>query len=364
MPKPKPEPTFTAALERATLFAIRHTWNDLNGTFFRWRLEHPVFRLSDTSERLGAWDSEHRTLELSKRLLVEHGWGALVEVLKHEMAHQFVDEVLNLRGEPAHGPAFQEVCKRHGFDARASGAPHGVDPSSSDGRVLERITKLLALAQSSNVHEAQAAMSAAQRLMLKHNIDSIAHGRRGSYTFRHLGEPSGRVGEAARILALILSDHFFVEAIWVPAFRPLEGKRGSVLEVCGTLENVELAEYVHTFLTQTSERLWKEYKRDNGIKRNTARRTYVAGVMAGFRDKLKKERTRNQQEGLVWVGDPELYGYLRARHPRMRTTQFGGGARTDEFSHGREAGRNIVLHRGVRKGASKFVHLLPGRRDS
>ncbi len=362
---PKASPALTAELERFTLRAVRRTFDDLNATFFRWRLQRPVFTLGAAEQKLGAWRSEHRTLELSRSLLVEHGWGVLVEVLKHEMAHQFVDEVLGLTEERAHGPAFRKVCQERGFDARAAGMPSAaVDPSSKDGRVLDRIAKLLALAESSNVHEAQAAMSAAQRLMLKHNIDAIHDGHRGAYTFRHLGQPSGRVNEAARILALILSEHFFVEVIWVPVWRPLEGKRGSVLEVCGTIENVELAEYVHTFLSHTAERLWSEYKRDNGIRKNQARRTYVAGVMAGFRDKLRSERARAKQQGLVWVGDAELAGYLRARHPRTRWSHYGGGPRSDEYSHGRQAGERIVLHRGVRQGPSKSAHLLPPRRGS
>ena len=56
---------------------------------------------------------------------------------------------------------------------------------------------------------------------------------------------------AVLILAGILSDHFFVEVIWVPVWRPLDGKRGSVLEVCGSPANLELAEYVHAFVNHT-----------------------------------------------------------------------------------------------------------------
>ena len=103
-------------------------------------------------------------------------------------------------------------------------------------------------------------MAAAQRLMLKYNLEvSLENGAR-DYCFRHLGKPTGRVYEAQRILALILSEHFFVETIWVPVWRPKEGKRGSVIEVCGTRTNVEMADYAHDFLLQTSERLWREHQ--------------------------------------------------------------------------------------------------------
>ena len=121
----------------------------------------------------------------------------------------------------------------------ASGAPR--DPGAR--------RQLLALAESSNVHEAQAATSLAQKLMLKYNLDSAALGTRHGYGFRHLGVPSGRIIESERLLSVLLGEHFFVEVIWVPVYRPFEKKRGQVLEICGTPPNLEMASYVHAFLT-------------------------------------------------------------------------------------------------------------------
>src|SRR4029079_18270874 len=141
----------------------------------------------------------------------------------------FVDEVLHIHDEPAHGPAFRRVCQERGIDARAAGAPTAVYQVSSNP-VLERIAKLLALAESPNEHEAQAAMSAAQRLMLKHNIEAAVSGTVASYCFRPLGQPTGRISEHERRLAMILDDFFFVQVIWVPIWRTQEAKRGSVLE--------------------------------------------------------------------------------------------------------------------------------------
>jgi hypothetical protein len=348
-------------LERALMRALRSTYEEINGSFFKFRLRRPVLLLVDSDSRLGRWISDTRTLELSRGLVLTQGWGVVVEVLKHEMAHQFVDEVLGEREEAAHGPAFRALCEERGIDSSASGLPGVAQKPAGDRRLLERISRLLALAESPNEHEAQAAMAAAQRLMLKYNVESVSRAQ-AVYAFRHLGVPTGRVSEALRILSLILGDFFFVEAIWVPVWRPLEGKRGSVLEVCGSLENLELAEYAYAFLTHTSERLWLDYKSREGIRRNAERRTFVAGVMAGFRDKLEKERKVHQKEGLVWVGDADLTHFFRARHPRVRWARYGAGERSDAYRHGREAGQKIVLHRGVSQGPSGSVRLLNGRR--
>jgi len=282
-------------------------------------------------------------------------------VLKHEMAHQFVHEVLGKTDETAHGPAFRDLCDRLGIDQSAAGMPRAEETDDEAARVLERIAKLLALAESANVNEAQAAMSAAQRLMLKHNLESIGQGRRPhAYGFRHLGKPTGRVNEAERLLGSILGSHFFVEVIWVSVYRPSEGKHGSVLEVCGTPANLEMAAYVHAFLTHTSEQLWREHKRSKRIRGDRDRRTFLAGVMVGFLEKLNAQRVQNKEAGMVWVGDSDLEDYYRKRHPRISHIRHAGQRRTEAHHHGREAGRNIVLHKPVTGGPSGKVKLLGG----
>jgi hypothetical protein len=290
----------------------------------------------------------------------------VIEVLKHEMAHQYVFEVLGRVDEPAHGPAFRELCERLGIDARAAGLPDGTrgDSPRDHVKILERVSQLLALAQSSNVHEAQAATSLAQRLMLKYNLDSAVLGSRQGYEFRHLGQPSGRISESERLLSIILGDHFFVEVIWVPVYRPFEKKRGQVLEICGTRANLEMAAYVHAFLTQSAERLWREHKRELGIAGNRDRRTYLAGVMEGFRERLDSEAKKHRSEGLVWVGDADLETYYRKRHPHIRHTRTAGSERTDAHVAGRSAGRRLVLHRGMTSDSARSTPaLLPGRRS-
>jgi hypothetical protein len=351
-----------AELEAAALRVLRSAYDDLNLGHFKGRLTRPVLELCDAGSRLGRWVRAVRTIELGRSLLTDHGWGVLVEVLKHEMAHQFVDEVLGLEEHSAHGPAFREVCLERGIDPRAAGVPRAPMGGDEEGRIIDRIAKLLALATSPNVHEAQSAALAAQRLMLKHNLDVMRVGRQRSYGFRHLGRPTGRLTESDRILAAILGDHFFVQVIWVPVWRPLEGKRGSVLEVCGTPENLELAEYAHTFLTHTAERLWLGYKRERGQRGDTGRRAYLAGVMAGFREKLRGQQQKNQKLGLVWVGDGELGKYFRQRHPHVRWTRHAGERRSEVFAHGQAAGRRIVLQRAVSQGPSAGKRPLLGPR--
>jgi len=147
-------------------------------------------------------------------------------------------------------------------------------------------------------------------------------------------------------------------------WRPVAGKRGTVLEVCGSPENVEMAAYVHSFLVHTAEQLWRAFKRDKKLRSNAAHQTFLAGVMSGFRDKLDVGRGQLQKEGIVWTGDPEVTRYLRQRHPYIRTTRHAARRRSAEFHHGREAGQRIVLHRGVEGRPSGAPRLLTSKSDA
>ncbi|MBK8256366.1 MAG: DUF2786 domain-containing protein [Polyangiaceae bacterium] len=343
----------TAELRRSLLLVLRTEYASISFNLFRGKLGYCNVELSDTMTLLGRYNVATKTIELQEKMVLEKPWGVTIEVLKHEMAHQYVVEVLGITDETSHGPAFRKVCDQVGIDASAAGVPTAAGAGDPEAiKVLERIAKLLALAESSNENEAQAAMAAAQRLMLKHNIDQMAARAERGYTFRHLGEATGRVSEAGRIVSAILGSHFFVECIWVPAYRPHDGIWGHVLEVCGTLPNIEMASYVHDFLHHTAETLWRLHKRALRIRNNRDRRPFITGVMTGFYEKLNREKSLNAERGLVWVKDADLDDFYRNRHRRIRNVRFGGSPRTEAHAHGRAAGRNIELHRPMGGGTS------------
>jgi hypothetical protein len=360
-----------AELELELLRRLAYEWEAINYTYFKDALRKPILRLSDTRVRLGQWHGELRSLEISRPLVLERPWVEVIEVLKHEVAHQFVDECLHV-DETAHGPTFRGVCERLGIDARATGAPGEAvtgapaedDPAS---RIVARVHKLLALAQSPNQHEAEAAATTARRLMLKFNIEvdksGPRPGQRRAYGYRHLGKPSGRILEHDRRLASILTTYFFVEGLWISVYRPLEGKRGSVLEICGLEHNLAMAEHVHAFLSSTALRLWAEYKRSSGRSSNRDRQAFLAGVMLGFESKLAAQSATFQEQGLVWVPGAELGEYFRRRYPKIETVRRGGARRNEAYAEGSRAGREIVLSQPVeQKGGKRRRRALgPGK---
>jgi hypothetical protein len=337
------EDRLSAELEAALVRELARCYDHLNWLRFRDRLHRPIIAVVDSAHRLGRWERATRRLELQRALVIARPWPEVVAVLEHEMAHQFVDEVLEVTDETAHGATFQQVCAERGIDARAHGAPVVRNDAVGD-RTIDRIRKLLALAGSSNQHEAEVAMQRAHELMLRHNLDQLPLAR--DFEVRHLGAPFRRASPVEAQVVALLAELFFVEAISIPVYLPRIGARAHTYEIAGTPANLEMACHVHAFLLATADRLWRDNRDDARIRSGRDRVAYQTGVIRGFRDKLLHERAALRGVGLVWVGDAGLDAFYRRRHPRVVTRRQAvrGGA---AHRAGHEAGREVVLHKPV-----------------
>ena len=329
-------------VEVLILRQIRRHFTTINEQHLGGALRVPIFAFGDDTSTYATWRRDTRTITFSRHFVRSQPWGVVVEVLKHELAHAYAHEVLGAVDETPHGEAFKRVCERLGIDTRASGVPtaSAVDPEQD--RMLRRVQKLLALAESPNENEARAATEAARRLMLRYNLDTLP----SEYSVRWLGLPEARRHEHIRWLAAILAEHFFVQVIWAHAFDVHEAREGKQLEITGTPANLEMAAYVYDFLLKTGERLWRAHRRAHRVG-DRDRLTFLAGVMRGFKETLEAGTRASKAEGLVWVGDPQLQEWFRRRHPRLVHRSGTGRARTDAFESGRAAGQKIVLHKPV-----------------
>lgn len=342
--------------------ALSEAWVDLNRSHFEGSMRPPGVEIRILERQLGRWDRASRQICLSERLLLHHRWGVVLEVLKHEMVHQYVHEVLGRTDEPPHGPSFRAECARRGLDSRASGIPIAEVNDPLRDKVLGRVQRLLALASSDNIHEAQSAMKAAQRLMLRHNIEAVETNSQLAIRFEQVGLIRQRHPAHIKMLSGILGAHFFVRCIWVFAWDVSKAKKGRVLELCGTESNLQIAAYVHDFVLSSAERMWQEHKRSQGWSSNSERRRYLCGVMMGFSESLETQAQEHQEAGLIWVGDPRVDDWLRQRHPRIRRGSGGRVRTTAAWSAGRQAGRKIVVHKPLTQKKRKGLAGLLGRR--
>lgn len=346
------EPDIEALRERLLIDALTAAWSDANWRYFRRALTLPVLRIADTRSTLGSYAAEDRTLTLSRSLVRESPWAKIVEVLHHEMAHQYVAEVLGVHDETAHGPAFRRVLEGMGADDHA-------ERGANEPAILGKVRKLLALAGSPNRHEAEAAMKAAHRLMLAHNVD-IARTRAASgVEARIVGEPRTRHDAWEKLLFALLAQHFFVRVVWITdldtrrVVRQRNGRAGfarrTAAECLGTPSNLEIAQWVYDFVLATGARMWADHKARRGVKGDRDRRRYLAGLVTGFRQRLGESAAACAAEGLVWLGDAAVDDLVARRHPRLvrNPVRVAGG---EAFRHGQADGRRLVLHRPIRTG--------------
>jgi len=323
--------------------ALGQWWLHYNAAYLDWALRRPVFRLTADRRQLGSWDRELWEIRISEAHIAADPWHEVMVTLRHEMAHQYVDQVLGAGDEPPHGPAFRTACRLLRIDPSAAArAPTPV--RDEEDRLTRRVAKLLALGGSPNEHEAAAAMHKARELMIAHNLDGMLREDR-HFTFRELGPVKKRHMAWENTLGALLNEFFFVEVIWSPTFDAAACRDGTALYVYGTPHSVDMAEYVHRYLTGVLEQLWLERRRD--LAGRGGRMQFYDGVMQGFRDKLREqERARCSVPGaLVWRGDPELDAFYRWHHPTVRTRSSGYRAYGAAWAAGRAAGREVTLRR-------------------
>ncbi|OGQ89915.1 MAG: hypothetical protein A2289_09205, partial [Deltaproteobacteria bacterium RIFOXYA12_FULL_58_15] len=315
-------------------------------------LRPAVLELSSSAVNLGEWRRETRTISISLKHVMEDNWTEVLETLRHEMAHQYVDEVLGFNNSEPHGEAWRRACRLLGVWPRAKTSTEcptldGPQDARGVGAKLRKIRKLLALAENNcNEHEVQSALNQARALMLRHNIELAEVGEdERDIEVRWLGEPMVRIEGHFYWVASILTKHFFVRSIWVPTYIPERARPASQLEVCGEHANVEMAEYIHDSLLRHIRFLWDHYRRDKGIKGIRARNAYWQGLLCGFESQLQSCQAKAQEQGLVWLGDSRLEAFYRQRNPRVRSTRVTAQRDSNIRRDGVDAGKKLKISR-------------------
>lgn len=336
-------------LHNAWLHQLRYEWQKINREFLASRLKMPMLVIDKSVARLGYWQESTRLIGIAEKHIWDQPWAEVVETLKHEIAHQYAHQVLGATRETAHGPLFTQACALLGIVPDATAKPTQHLPVEAD-RILAKVRKLLALAESANPHEAQAAMATANTLLLRYNLELGQSNEPSAYSYLRVGRTAAALPIDWKLVGGILTQYFFVDCIWVSVFVAKMGRSERQLEIIGTATNLELAHYVHDFLHRAADSLWQSAVTGGAIRGK--RRDFVTGLMFGFREKLAEERTGNAARGLVWVGDPALQNYCKQRYPSTSSLNATGIRQTEAHAAGRQAGQNLNLHRGMQTTGS------------
>lgn len=339
-------------------------------------LEPPIFEISEARKELGAWQSDTRTLRLSRHLIVNYSWSVTIQVLKHEMAHQLCAEVFHSAGTP-HGEDFQRACELLGLlpEYRRAGSAvlEMVEQASSGAKIsgrgqacMARVAKLLALSQSANEHEAALAMQKANDLIEKYHIEELGNDVEFRYGYGIIDRKRKRIESYQRRICTILHDFFFVRVVLASLYDPLRNDTYKTIELMGTKENVAIAEYCYFFLENRLASLWSLHKsRFTGSVR-TEKNSYYLGLLRGFSQKLQEQKKtkkdlRSQPHlGELVVADEKRLGhFVEMRFPRLRkAARSGAKVYKNTYNEGVETGKMITFADGLTSKNKTFGGLL------
>lgn len=369
--------------ERAWLLQLVEEFKDITN-YYRISLPQPFIQISDNRSEFGSWNAYTRTLTISRHLIEDHSWDIVLEIFKHELAHLWVSEQRGYQIDDPHGLIFQEACRRLGVAPWARSATVEIDPkaarsqdrklSEEHERQLRRIEKLLALAESSNPNEAALAMERARTLSLEYQIGRKDESRNYTYILIALKKKTMPAHQSA--IAGILCSHFYVDCVSRSQYDADAREHYKVLEVLGSVENVQIAEYVFWYLWRELPLLWKTYSLPQGKKR-ASQRSFYLGVLNGFHDKLSREKlasevsaaagTSNEKslicidKSLERVLKQELKGFVQERFPRLnRSSSARSGLEVDAYHSGVARGKNLELRPGISSSESNRPLMLPG----
>ncbi|HSH13852.1 MAG TPA: DUF2786 domain-containing protein, partial [Desulfurivibrionaceae bacterium] len=326
----------------------------------------------------GKWWPDRRTIVISARLIRLHPWEVVLNVFRHEMAHQLVSEAHG--PAPAHGDLFAAACERLGvpteYRTAAGALPDNrplPDPLNQDRprALLEKVRKLLALSESANEHEALLAMRKARELLDQHRLP--LPGERSEYCSLVINLGQRRVLSHHRAIASLLMDHFQVEVVLASTYDATTCDTCKCLDLIGRPGQVKVAEYIFHFLENRLKRLWEVQRRLRPGGGRTGGNSYRLGVLKGFREKLAGERATapgrqatkaaNPADLLpVRLTDPERDRFLTCRYPRLRSSR--GRSITVDHEHyraGQEEGRRLELRAALERSENTITLPLPER---
>jgi hypothetical protein len=226
-------------------------------------------------------------------------------------------------------------------------------PSQSD--ILDKIRKLLRLADRSRgatENEAKVALSKAQELMTRHNIDSALLRMEASETSdinvtKGLYELPKTLNPADMLILSLLQSHFNVRIIL------MHGHRKTPVDIIGATADVDFAIFALSYLRETFFRCWNEFKKTAW---NPDRASYYRGLRDGLNAELTAAKKRAEesygdndrqtyalavvdQKAAITAYVEEHYGKVSTRRTRSR--------RVDSASYfaGESKGRTIRINR-------------------
>lgn len=332
-------------LKNETSLSVRRKRFERNGYLY------PIDVVAFEGQSLGYFDADRYQIGINSGLIYKAKDSVIKDVLRHELAH-YLAFIEFGPGLMPHGREFKLVCERHGWPSEISKASMNIDLANlSEGdiaseKTLAKVKNLLKLAESSNPHEAELATLKANQLLLKHNLRyTEAHEDEKLYVKGLMTQKrrNAKIGAVYDILR-----HFMVRPVLS------YGKNQVTLEATGTKTNLELADYVASFLDEELERQWQKIKRERALKGVKAKNSFFVGMAKGYEEKaLGMERDFSPEESKALVSiSKKLDRQVQRIYNRLSSAATGSKTDPNSYNLGKKAGNSLTINKGV-KGKGK-----------
>lgn len=203
--------------------------------------------------------------------------------------------------------------------------------------LIDKIQKLLSLATSPNEHEAQIASKKAQELLIKYNLSELDV-KKEAQEYKAQSEYIFRKSPELKFIYQILCKHFFVEIVY----------HGREVVFHGTDENIEVANYIKSFLCEAFKRLYRQAAKENGWRHGTKRNSFYLGLFKGLNDKLTEQKEAMGVGNELMIVNVKLKKHVHGLYDNLRPgKQRGIRADNNAFAQGYEHGRNLNISKGI-----------------
>lgn len=324
-------------------------------------LEVPRFVLTRGKTILGTWSKDSKKLCISEELVRNYEWGAVVHVLKHEVAHMIVSEIFNMNDGRSHGEAFSKACRIIGCSNRRCCSTEFLEGFAGVGNeqpIVAKIRKLMAKGQCEGASESEAEtfMKKAQQMMDTYNLSNEdIIGMTKIFVKRPVGGLHERFPTWLWDLGHLVCKNYGVQNIRTYTY-DRSSKQYCFLELFGEPHNVDIAEYVFHVVMAQGESLYEKYKKsERNSEHRLSKASFMKGLISGYSSTLKIAKNdivhTNAESALISANDFMLKEKHRQAYPKMTTVKTAGPC-GDGYWAGKRAGEGIVVRSGLKGSQS------------
>jgi predicted SprT family Zn-dependent metalloprotease len=334
------------------------------------KLLKPLIIVKDLKSSWGQWDNEQKVLSLSSKLIKEYSWDIVIQVLKHEMAHQIAAEIYGTSDH--HGKGFLKACESIAVFPEFCKASLNIESNithwkesflkTEESFISRRIERLLNLAQSGNEHEAILAMEKVHELYSKYHIDKIIGKQQLEYRCLTIKLNKKRVPNTYLQISAILQRYYFVNVIYSELYEPLCDECHKTIELIGSKHNLLMAEHVFYFLQERMESLWIQYRSQKSVS-GKFKLSFQRGLITGFQNKLENlsqsknsdiNKLDNISNHLILLENQKLNHFTNHIFPKQNQKNCNSNkVYTEHYNYGKVEGKKLNVTKPLKSSKSE-----------